>query len=251
VLAGAFGGGVHLSVLTVLGQTSLSLRITFVLAALIAMGAMALWYRRFRLPFTMFILGLFGLQAIYGLTASMTAIEEAAGAYGGLLFDLRNSPHFALATLIFGALAFAGGMWFDTRDPHRLGRHAATAFWLHMLAAPALVNTIAMTLFDVGGTAGMLATAAALGLIACLALAIDRRSFLTAGIVYIGLVISWAVRGGNDAAGTGHWAVILLILGLLVTGLGTWWVPLRRGLMRALPDFPGKSSLPPYVSDQS
>lgn len=252
VLAGAFGAGAHLSVLTILGQTSLPLRVTFVLAALVAMGAMALWYRRFRLPFTMFILGLFGLQAIYGLTASIDAIESVTGGFGGLLFDLRSSPRFALATLIFGAIAFVGGMWFDTRDPHRLGRHAATAFWLHMLAAPALVNTIAMTLFDVGGTAGMLTTAAALGLIACLALAIDRRSFLTAGIVYIGLVISWAVRGGDSAAaGVGHWAVILLILGFLITALGTWWVPLRRRLMLALPDFPGKSSLPPYVSDQT
>lgn len=245
VLAGAFGAGVHLSALTLLVQGNLSERSGFVLAALLAMGAMAVWYRHFRLPFSMFILGIFGLQAIYGLTASVEAIGEVTSGFAGGIFDLRNSPRFSLATLIFGIMTFALGMWFDTKDPHRLGRHAATAFWLHMLAAPALVNTVAMTLFNIGGSVGMTATALALTFIAALALVIDRRSFLTAGIVYVGLVISWAVRG-DAGGGVGHWATILLILGFLITALGTWWVPLRGRLMRALPNFPGKASLPPY-----
>lgn len=246
VLAAAFGGGVYLSAFTMLVRDSLPGRGMFVLAALIAMAAMGLWYRRFRLPFAMFILGLFGLAAIYALTATAQALAGMGGGISGAFFDLRNSPQFSLATLIFGVIAFLGGMWFDTRDPYRLGRHAATAFWLHLLAAPALVNTVAMTLFNIGGSAGMLATAAALVLIAMLALVIDRRSFLTAGIAYIALLISWVVRGNGDG-GLGHWALILLILGAVVTALGTWWVPLRRSLMRALPEFPGKASLPPYT----
>ncbi len=246
VLAAAFGAGVHISVLTILGQSNLPARAVFVLSALAAMGAMGVWYRRFRLPFTMFILGLFGLQAVYGLTASVDSLGGFADGLQGGVFDLRNSPQFALATLIFGAAAFVAGMWFDTRDPHRLGRHGATAFWLHMLAAPALVNTVAMTLYNIGGAAGMAATALALALIAGLALVIDRRSFLTAGIVYIGLVISWAVQGDTEG-GVGHWATILLILGFLVTALGTWWVPLRSTLMQALPNFPGKANLPPFA----
>ena len=246
VLACAFGAGVHVSALTMLAQSELPERMVFVVAALAAVLAMAVWYRRFRLPFAMFILGLFGLQAIYGLTASIESIGGVMRGVGGAL-DLRSNPQFAMATLVFGALAFAGGMWFDTRDPHRLGRHAATAFWLHLLAAPALVNTVAMTLYNVGGGSGIAMTTAALAGIAALALIIDRRSFLTAGIVYIALVISWLVRGGADG-GVGHWAVILLILGFFITALGTWWVPLRSTLMRALPDFPGKSSLPPYTA---
>lgn len=245
VLAGAFGSGVYFSVFTMLNRGQLPDRGFFVLAALVAMAAMGVWYRRFRLPFAMFILGLFGLAAIYGLTASLESVEGFAGGFGGGVFDLRSSPQFSLATLLFGIGAFLGGMWFDTRDPHRLGRHAATAFWLHLLAAPALVNTVALTLFNIGGTVGMIATAIALLLIAILALVIDRRSFLTAGIVYIALVISWVVRGEADG-GVGHWSAILLILGLFITALGTWWVPLRSALMRALPSFPGKNRLPPY-----
>jgi hypothetical protein len=249
VLAAAFGGGVYVSAFTLMMQGNLPDRGAVILSALIAMAAMGLWYRRFRLPFTMFVLGLFGLAAIYALTASIDAIAGMTTGFGGAFFDLRNSPQFSLATLIFGACAFVGGMWFDARDPYRLGRHAATAFWLHLLAAPALVNTVAMTLFNIGGKGGMVATATALVLIAMLALVIDRRSFLTAGIVYIALVISWLVRGGAEAS-IGHWALILLILGAFVTALGTWWVPLRSRLMRALPDFPGKDRLPPYKASE-
>lgn len=249
VLASAFGLGIYLSVVTVLGQTDVPVRgmvvISFVLSAL----GMAAWYRRFRLPFSAFILGLFALGAIYTLTASVDSLGGFVG--GGRtgfdgLFDLRESPQFATATLVFGIGAFLAGMWFDTRDPHRLGRHAATAFWLHMLAAPALVNTVALTLYNSGpGGIGLLVVA--LLVITALALVIDRRSFLTAAIGYIALVLAWIVGDSEDF---GTWTFILIALGGLVTAIGTWWVPLRAGVMRVLPDFPGKSSLPPYGSTE-
>jgi hypothetical protein len=248
VLASAFGLGVFISALTMLGQADAAPRMILVGSAVAAMIGMAVWYRKFRLPFAMFILGLFALTAIYAVTASFSALQgfESLSLTGGV-FDLRNSPQFALSTLAFGIAAFAAGMWFDTRDPYRLGRHAATGFWLHLLAAPALVNTVALTLFNIGGTVGMATMAIALTVIALLALVIDRRSFLTAGIVYIALVIAWIIQG----SGTGEfsqWVAIILILGGTITALGTWWVPLRATVMRALPAFPGKTSLPPYAS---
>ncbi len=162
-------------------------------------------------------------------------------------FDLRESPQFATATLVFGLGVFLAGMWFDTRDPHRLGRHAATAFWLHMLAAPALVNTVALTLYNSGGAGGIGLLVVALVIITLLALIIDRRSFLTAAIAYIALVIAWVM---GDSSDFGSWTFILIALGGLITAIGTWWVPLRAVVMRVLPDFPGKSSLPPYGSTE-
>jgi hypothetical protein len=248
VLASAFGLGVFTSSLTVLGHADVAPRMVLVGAAITAMIGLAIWYRKFRLPFAMFILGLFALTAIYAVTASVGSVTDlATSPLSAGLFDLRNSPQFALATLAFGIAAFAAGMWFDTRDPYRLGRHAATGFWLHLMAAPALVNTVALTLFNIGGTVGMAAMAAALTGISLLALVIDRRSFLTAGIVYIALVIAWIIQGGRDGD-FGQWVAIILILGAFITALGTWWVPLRAAVMRALPDFPGKSSLPPFAS---
>ena len=249
VLAVAFGSGIYLSAVTLLHTADSGPRLPVVASFVLAALGMAAWYRKFRLPFAAFILGAFALGAVYSMTASLESLSGLTGSgRTGLagLFDLRQSPQFALATLGFGIAAFLAAMWFDTRDPYRLGRYSATAFWLHVLAAPALVNTVALTLYNVGGTAGIVSLAVALTVIAALALIIDRRSFLTAALVYIALVISWIIEGRNGTD-FGSWAMMLVVLGALVTALGTWWVPLRSALMRALPDFPGKRRLPPYA----
>lgn len=244
VLATAYGTGIVIFVFTLLGQGGTEMRATSILGFLASAFAMMLWYRRFRLPFAAFLTGGALLGAIYSVTASASNLVDLAGAGGyQALFDLGESPAFATATLIFGIGAFLTGMWFDTRDPHRLGRHSATAFWCHLLAAPALVNTVAVTLLNGGGT-GFLAIA--LVLITALALVIDRRSFLTAAIAYIAIVIAWVMGEGGGTS----WIFVLLILGGFITAIGTWWVQLRAWLMGVLPDFPGKSRLPPYGSTE-
>ncbi|MGA0539581.1 hypothetical protein [Neotabrizicola sp. VNH66] len=247
VLAIAYGSGVWLGIFAILLSMDLQSRAVVLVPSVVAVLAMAVWYRVFRLPFSAFILGLFALAAVYTATASVDAlggfIEGSRTGFGGF-FDLRESPAFALATLGFGLAAFVAGMWFDLKDPHRLGRHAATGFWLHMLAAPALVNTIALTLYNTGGGLGIALLAGALVAITLLALIIDRRSFLTAAIGYIAIVITWLL-GGEDLD---TWVAILILLGAFITAIGTWWVQLRAALLRALPDFPGKRRLPPWAA---
>ncbi len=216
-------------------------------AALVVGGlmiaALLIYYRRFKVPFTLFLVGVTGLIVVLVVTDSLVP-DSLNNMQIDNFLDLRQGSGLAIGTLIFGALAFLGGMWFDMRDPHRLGRWSASGFWLHLLAAPALVNTVVMTLFNFGGTAGYLLTAVALLAIAVLALVIDRRSFLTAGIGYLALLIAWAVSSGTGNASP---VTLLLLLGGSITALGTWWVPLRGWLMEALPDFPGKDRLPPYA----
>lgn len=212
-----------------------------VVTALIGMAAMAAYYRFFKVPFAMFLLGLFGLSAVMVVTGGTGA---GSGSLAERLFDLRSGSGASLGTLVFGLAAFAGAMWFDLRDPHRLGRTAAAGFWLHLLAAPALVNTLLLTMLNLGGAAGNLLTAAGIAAIGLFALVIDRRSFLTAGMIYLGIVLVWAMgAGGREVS----WPLLLLVLGGLITALGTFWTPMRARLMRALPDFPGKSRLPPYA----
>lgn len=243
VLATAYGVGIVIFAFTLLAQINLDERAIAALGFGLSALAMILWYRRFRLPFSAFLAGAAILGLVYSLTASASNLAPVATGNYRLLFDLSASPAFATATLLFGIGAFVAGMWFDTRDPHRLGRHSATAFWCHLLAAPALVNTVAVTLMNGGGT-GLLAVA--LVLITALALVIDRRSFLTAAIAYIAIVLSWLT---GESGGT-SWIFILLILGAFITAIGTWWVQLRGWVMQKLPDFPGKASLPPYGSTE-
>lgn len=207
------------------------------------MAALVLWYRIFRLPFTMLLIGLTGLVLALLLAAPAGTVVLFGGQDLSGMFSLWQGSRQAVATLLFGLVVAAAGLWFDMRDPYRLGRHAASAFWLHLLAAPAIVNTLAQTALGLDGMARFLGMAVVLAVMALFALVIDRRSFLTAGLGYLAWLI-WALA---YQSGEGlDWPVVLILIGGAVTALGAWWVPLRARLMRALPDFPGKDRLPPY-----
>jgi hypothetical protein len=221
-------------------------RIMLLVFALILLAALWLHYCAFKVPFTAFLAGLAGAAVVYCLLDLALPFGEFPTSVDAL-FDLRHGSGLPIATLIFGLCALAAGLWCDMQDPHRLGRWSATGFWFHVLAAPALVNTVALTAYNAGGMAGNLLLALALAAIAALALVIDRRSFLTAGVAYLGILIGWALSSGDDGLSI---PLLLLILGAFLTAMGTWWTDLRAALMRALPDFRGKDRLPPYARTQ-
>jgi hypothetical protein len=124
-------------------------------------------------------------------------------------------------------------------DPHRVTRRAATGFWLHVVAAPAIVNTVALTLFTDGSPAAQAWLVAFLALMAVFAVVIDRRSFLVAGVGY---VVALSIGVLEDAA-----MLAILGLGLGLVLLGAQWERMRGALMRRLPRFPGKDRLPPWT----
>ena len=204
---------------------------------------MLAYFAVFRLPFAAFVIGLLAAAMVFILFGGVeSSIAMLWVDPGSILFDLTTGSRAAYATLAIGVIAFVAAMLFDTRDPHRISRHSATAFWLHLIAAPALVNSIAATLYGQGGAMGYGLTALALLAITLLAMIIDRRSFLTAGIAYIAILVAWLFRGAD---GLGP-VLTLLILGAFITLMGAFWTDLRAILMRRLPDFPGKNRLPPY-----
>ena len=204
--------------------------------AVITAGALAAWFRVFRVPFTMFLIGLTGFCLVISLTMN-------AGYDGDNPFDLIEGSAMAWGTLVLGLVALAGGIWFDMRDPHRLGRLSSSGFWLHLVAAPALVNTIAQTFVVMGPGLGYVLMALSLALVTLLAVVLDRRSFLTAGIGYLIFLLLYV----TDRSGEGKsWIFVFLGTGLLLTLLGSFWIEARGRIMRALPDFPGKDRLPPY-----
>ncbi len=220
--------------------------VTFLLTGLALVG----FFRVYRVPFTLFLVGLSGMGLVFSLAGMMFPQSlQGVGLIGRdawrNLTDLGANPVASLALLLFGIVAFGAAMRFDLRDPYRISRNAANAFWLHILAAPAIVNVVTVSLLNIGGTSGYLLAALALAIITVVALIIDRRSFLTAGIIYIGSILTWAMGATNVDTG---WGLVwtLLLMGAFITAIGSWWSLLRARIMEMMPDSALKSKLPPY-----
>ena len=203
-----------------------------------ALGTFALfiyWFR-FRVPFAMAMIavGLFIVAMLVAASQSGTpsSFEE--------MFLLSAGGPFAWITLALGIGVFVVAMIFDMSDPHRVTRRSANAFWLHVVAAPALVNTIALSLLASESTSTNLVLALVLFVFALIAIVIDRRSFLIAAIGYV-VALAATVFGGEGAATT------ILILGVALLLLGAFWERIRARLLKVLPSFVPVHRLPPSV----
>ncbi|WP_457940157.1 hypothetical protein [Mesorhizobium sp. 10J20-29] len=192
-----------------------------VLAGLVTAAATALHYLRFRVPITI-------AAGAAALVASIVALFVL------LAPDLASR---ATVPLIFvcGIGVFALAMRFDLSDPARQTRRTDIAFWLHMLAAPLIVHPLVSGF--VGG--GSLDTASALAVLtifialSLVALIVDRRAILVAGLSYAGIAFGTLVANAGLTSGTAP--LTLLVLGALVLLLSAGWHGLRRLLLPLLP----------------
>lgn len=235
---------IALSIMTALSATALGTSLLGSAAGIYAMPAVSLFvagvmaghYLVFRVPFAAAIIA---GAAYYALVSAWTMRSAE-----NLVFGLGAEGDLGLTalTLAFGLAVFAMAMRLDMSDPERVSTRSATAFWLHVAAAPAIVNTIAMRLLEDGSTLAQAALLGFLLLIAVVAVVIDRRSFLISGAGYSVALAATMFEGGA--------AVAILILGLGLVLLGAGWERLRARLMGALPDFPGKTRLPAYGAAQ-
>ena len=191
------------------------------------------WWR-FRVPFAMAMiaLGLFVVAIVYA------ASQQGRGTNLNEFFLLSADGPFAWITLALGILVFIAAMMFDMSDPHRVTRRSANGFWLHVVAAPALVNTMALSLLDQENGGSNLILLAVLFLFAVVAIVIDRRSFLIAAIGYI-VALAATVFDGDGAALT------VLILGIVLLLLGAFWERIRARVLRLMPGFVPLHRLPP------
>ncbi|WP_293450451.1 hypothetical protein [Planktotalea sp.] len=195
---------------------------------------LAAFYFVFRIPVTVFFIAL----GVFVGTGALVVQGGVNTPSFNDFFMLTNSGPYAYITIILGFIGLAIALSFDMSDPHRVTRRASSGFWLHVIAAPAIVNTVALTLFQSGSMVSQFILLAFLAAMAIFAIVIDRRSFLVAGIGYI-VAIAIAVLDGNAA-------IVILILGLGLVFLGAKWEGLRAGIMDALPAFRGKDKLPPW-----
>jgi len=195
---------------------------------------LVVYWWRFRVPFAMAMIavGLFIVAIVYA------ASREGRIAGFSEFFLLSADGPFAWITLVLGILVFAVAMMFDMSDPHRVTRRSANGFWLHVVAAPALVNTMALTLLDRDNGGSNLILLAVLAMFAIVAIVIDRRSFLIAAIGYI-VALAATVFEGDGAALT------VLILGVVLLLLGALWERIRARILRLMPGFIPLHRLPP------
>ncbi len=205
---------------------------------ILATGTLAVFWWRFRVPFAL---------ALIALGAFAVAVVTAAAQGGQIatpqdLFLLSEDGPFAWITLGLGLLVFGAAMAFDMSDPHRVTRRSANGFWLHVVAAPALVNTVALTLLDRGDRTADLLLLGLLVLFAIVAVVIDRRSFLIAATAYI--VALSATFFDEDGAAR---SILGLGIGLLL--LGAFWEAIRARLLRLIPGLP-LDRLPPAHLDK-
>ena len=74
------------------------------------MGGMALYFKVFKLPFAMFLFGLFAMLLSYGVALELTDISRASGHFLEMFFNLGIAAPVAYASLGFGFAMMALGL---------------------------------------------------------------------------------------------------------------------------------------------
>ena len=190
-----------------------SSRMSVVMGLLASAGAALLYYIRFRLPFSQFLIM---------MSLSLIAVYLLPG-YGTLLFT-------GIGTLLLG-------IYFDARDPDRASRLSDNAFWLHVAAAPQIVyglRGIMESSFGANSTMVHVGLVSALAAIALISLALNRRALIISGLLTFG----WAIWNLFQAFGDSifmRFAGPLLLIGLLIVLLGSGWKTARRILLFGVP----------------
>lgn len=208
---------------------------SLILPGLLTVAIVGVFWLRFRVPFAMAVMAL-GLFAT-ALTAAATRSGTPASVQEIFIFSADSS--FAWITLALGLATFALAMVFDASDPHRVTRRASQGFWLHLVAAPMIINTVALSVLSAQGSNAALV--AIMAVFAVVAVVIDRRSFLLAAIGYVVSVIVTLepiTEGGNFG-----W--LILGLGVFLVALGAFWARIRAALLHTLPLGRARTWLPP------
>src|SRR5215510_7828052 len=218
--------------------------------ALVALAVTLLHYGRFRLPFSLLPIA---VSSVLVLVLCYSMLMQTLS--GMSQRDIAGHLHWI--AFVCGLVIFGVAMWFDASDPERLTRRADCAFWLHVVAAPLIVHPLAAPLIAhpvFGAASGAAATSTHPLLVfplilalALIALIVDRRALLVAGLGYFGAAMTYSISrlSGEVATAT---LITLLALGLLIIVLGVGWRDLRGALMRRIPDLPFKTKLPPYAA---
>ncbi|GEO83934.1 MULTISPECIES: hypothetical protein [Alphaproteobacteria] len=201
---------------------------------------LAPFYWRYRVPLSLALL--FMSACALGLAAVFYVIMTVTGDADFIL----NHRSATSLILLFAALAlFMLALGFDLKDPPRTTRNSDVAFWLHLAAAPALLYAMLSFVF-VGGADGFAFFSQSTGsleaflvvvivmLFMGIGLVIDRRAFVTSGLLSLGFAIYQLFQKAELALDL-YVFVTLLIVGLVVLTIGIGWPRFRRMVVGRLP----------------
>ncbi|MDQ0321236.1 hypothetical protein QO002_003374 [Pararhizobium capsulatum DSM 1112] len=201
--------------------------------------ALGVFYWRYRVPLALSLL--FLSLAAFAMCLVFTVLEKVTGS-ANLLIDYSTLS--AGVFLVFALAVFGVAMAYDVSDPHRRTRLSDVAFWMHLAAAPMLLYAMLSfvflkklsgdwwndsTLFHAITVVLIVAVFMAIGLV------IDRRAFVTSGLVSLGLAI-WTILSRGQAVLSDYASVTVLLVGIVVLSIGVFWQSLRRLTIRPLPD---------------
>ena len=202
--------------------------------------AMLAYYWRYQVPLALAS----GLVALFA--AAVLTVALVIEFYVPTIYDGR--PYLASLFLgIFAAVTFATALRFDFADRERLTRRSDVAFWMHLAAAPAILYTLLSLIFfgnydwftseaNLWQAACVVAAVAVLMLIG---IVLDRRAFVTSGLLSFGYAFSVLLTEGGVArffkSGETVAFLIMLVVGVVVLSLGIGWRPLRRLVVGLLP----------------
>lgn len=188
-----------------------------------AVAAAGLFFWRFRLPFSLFLLA----GAIAGLFYTAVAQFAGIGQVGS-----------GAAMLVVGLATLGTAIAFDMRDPTRSTRSSDHAFWLHMAAAPQIILGVRGLLLGSGFAPASTAEATMMLVVliafAVLSLALNRRALIVSGLVTFATTL-WVLVNEFGGGGVNTLMLTALIIGGAIVLLGGGWRTARRGLLKVFP----------------
>lgn len=222
------------------------------LRALPVVLGLGLFAWRYRVPFAFAGLLLAGVAFVFLLL--FVLVERITGAHN----VLSAYPLLATGLILACALVlFAVAMRHDLSDPHRLTRRSDVAFWLHLFTAPLLLAAFLALLgggkmpilFGRGAAdaafSGALHILLVVTLLMVIGIVIDRRAFVTSGLVSLIAALVVLFRQGQLAGGNTEF-LAMVIAGTLVLAIGIGWRWLRALTVGRLPERV-RAKLPPVA----
>ncbi len=202
-------------------------------------AALGLFYWRYRVPVALALM-LVSLFA-FGYFVVIDLMGAGADTFGASFG--QNTRLYGAVGLVFAVALFSLAMQFDLADRLRVTRRSDVAFWLHLAAAPALLYAIFAALlgsegFVFSGDKTLEKSLAVIGIVILLmfiGIIIDRRAFVTAGLISLGVAI-YIVAEQIGIAISSVGAFSAVGVGIVVLLLGSGWQTLRGFFLAGLPE---------------